>query len=379
MAFNPDDKVQWENLAPTLQALVAQKIQEGSKQYFDTHISSYIGRAIETSNKYTDAKAAALQTLINKNGDAITKLTTNNQTEFTELKNSYSNLNGRLDGNEFVKSKDKANKIELKYEAKDGETEKSLHAYVDGAEVPLGAGGLAGNIKFIERPDITTAKSATKTGHSTPQGDDESGSFWRTIIWEDGWYQMHGYLAYDDGAAVDPNGNPIDILPDIPIYLKKNSTLEHNGDLYYFTNTIRYATIVGELIESKNGSLIAGTPYMDAIIAVLNHYSSSKHDDVRSYYVTYSIPVYMKYNNTLIRHDTIVLEKVFFDIRTTWIPSDYNNPNVIKRAEGWYEINPVRKPVFINTAKGKMRNWTDNLDSGIPYTIPRKEFEYQTV
>lgn len=54
-----------------------------------------------------------------------------------ELKKLCNDLKNRLDGNEFVKSKDNANNITLKYEQKDGESAKSLHAYVDGLEVPL--------------------------------------------------------------------------------------------------------------------------------------------------------------------------------------------------------------------------------------------------
>lgn len=57
--------------------------------------------------------------------------------EITDLKKLCNDLKNRLDGNEFVKSKDNANNIALKYEQKDGESAKSLHAYLDGSEVPF--------------------------------------------------------------------------------------------------------------------------------------------------------------------------------------------------------------------------------------------------
>ena len=252
MAFNPDDKIQWENFSPTLQALLEMKIKAGGEDYFNKHIDRYINNAINSSKAYTDNKVSSLQVLLTNNKDDLTNLSKATQTQYTELKNSYNGLNGRLDGNEFVKSKDKANKIELKYEQKDGEPTKTLHAYVDGVEIPLGSKSKGAAVSYIERPDITTAKSAIKTGHSTPKGDDETNQFWRTIIWEDGWYQMHG-----DHAATDPNGKPIDILRDIPIYLKKNSVLDHIGDLYYFTNTIKYACFDGVVVDDIDGNIAA--------------------------------------------------------------------------------------------------------------------------
>lgn len=122
MAFNPDDKIQWENLAPTLQALLEKKIQDGSKQYFDSNINRYVNIAINSSNKYTDSKDAVLRTLLETNKDAITNdmanLSNNNQAKYAELKRFYDDLNSRLNGKEFIKSKDKVNNIEFKYEKK---------------------------------------------------------------------------------------------------------------------------------------------------------------------------------------------------------------------------------------------------------------------
>ena len=360
MAFNPDDKIQWENLAPTLQALLEKKIQEGNKKYFDVHINSYIGRAIETSNKYTDQKAAALQKLINKNESNINKLSNNSQTGFTELKNSYNNLSSRLDGNEFVKSKDKANKIELKYEAKDGETEKSLHAYVAGVAVQLGAGGLAGNIRFIERPDILTAKSTTKTGHATPIKHG-AGSFWKTVIWEDGWYQLHGSISDDveEEIATDPNGKNINILSDIPIYLKKDSVLQYRGDLYYFTNTIKYATITGQLIEQKDCKIITGTPYMQLIPQSFRFAGTNAPGGVdtsigrlETYIVSYCIPIYLSYGDIPPTFfERIVPEKITLEVGNMDFPY-----LPMTKINEWIEKNKV---MLIEKAKGKMRYWTD--------------------
>jgi len=58
-------------------------------------------------------------------------------TEVSNRQDADKALQSRLDGNEFVKSKDSANNIALKYEQNDGEDKKTLHAYVDGVEVPL--------------------------------------------------------------------------------------------------------------------------------------------------------------------------------------------------------------------------------------------------
>lgn len=68
---------------------------------------------------------------------AINNLQAQINSKYEELYNLYKGLKSRLDGNEFVKSKDSANNIALKYEQKDGESTKSLHGYVDGVEVPL--------------------------------------------------------------------------------------------------------------------------------------------------------------------------------------------------------------------------------------------------
>lgn len=74
MAFNPDDKIQWENLAPTLQALLEDKMEEHSRNYFNSHINKYVNIAISSSNSYTDSKVSYLQSLIESNTRAISGL-----------------------------------------------------------------------------------------------------------------------------------------------------------------------------------------------------------------------------------------------------------------------------------------------------------------
>lgn len=73
----------------------------------------------------------------NARKEAINNLQAQINSKYEELYNLYKGLKSRLDGNEFVKSKDALNNIALKYEQKDGESTKSLHGYVDGVEVPL--------------------------------------------------------------------------------------------------------------------------------------------------------------------------------------------------------------------------------------------------
>lgn len=56
MAFNPDDKIQWENFSPTLQALLDKKIKAGGEDYFNNHINQYVDKAINTANSYTNTQ-----------------------------------------------------------------------------------------------------------------------------------------------------------------------------------------------------------------------------------------------------------------------------------------------------------------------------------
>lgn len=113
--------------------------------------------AINTEVNQRKAADTALQNNINSEASArkaadstlqknIDTLQNDVNSKYSELKNLYNNLKGRLDGSEFVKSKDAANNIALKYEQKDGESTKSLHGYVDGVEVPLASQGSGGTI-----------------------------------------------------------------------------------------------------------------------------------------------------------------------------------------------------------------------------------------
>lgn len=88
-------------------------------------------------NSEANARQAADAAEAKARQDAINNLQAQINSKYEELYNLYKGLKSRLDGNEFVKSKDSANNIALKYEQKDGESTKSLHGYVDGVEVPL--------------------------------------------------------------------------------------------------------------------------------------------------------------------------------------------------------------------------------------------------
>lgn len=119
-----------------------------------------------SQRKAEDSKLEAadnnLQQQINKEvadrKSAITTLQNDVNSKYEELKNLYNNLKGRLDGSEFVKSKDAANNIALKYEQKDGESTKSLHGYVDGVEVPLASQNKASSSN-IGIPDYSKVNS----------------------------------------------------------------------------------------------------------------------------------------------------------------------------------------------------------------------------
>ena len=96
-----------------------------------------------------DSEAAARK-------EAINNLQAQINSKYEELYNLYKGLKSRLDGNEFVKSKDALNNIALKYEQKDGESTKSLHGYVDGVEVPLASqnSGKVGMPDYSKAMDI---------------------------------------------------------------------------------------------------------------------------------------------------------------------------------------------------------------------------------
>lgn len=105
----------------------------------------------------TSARKAADAAEANARKQAISDLQAQINSKYDELYNLYKGLKSRLDGNEFVKSKNGENNIALKYEQKDGEDKKTLHAYVDGVEVPLASqNGKEENLEIsIERGSIT--------------------------------------------------------------------------------------------------------------------------------------------------------------------------------------------------------------------------------
>lgn len=120
--------------------MAALQNEQAARTARDAELTSQI-KSLQNS---LDKLQAAINTEVNQRKAADSTLQKNIDTlqndvnsKYSELKNLYNNLKGRLDGSEFVKSKDAANNIALKYEQKDGESTKSLHGYVDGVEVPL--------------------------------------------------------------------------------------------------------------------------------------------------------------------------------------------------------------------------------------------------
>ena len=134
-------------------------------------------------NSEASARKAA-DTTLQKNIDTLQN---DVNSKYSELKNLYNNLKGRLDGSEFVKSKDAANNIALKYEQKDGESTKSLHGYVDGVEVPLASQGSGS----YGAPDYGKTVSFTYTRKGS--GSSEDDYYWVTPS-DYGWMI---YTAYD--------------------------------------------------------------------------------------------------------------------------------------------------------------------------------------
>lgn len=116
------------------------------------------------------ASDSTLQSNINSEASARAKaiqdLAAEVNNKYTELKNLYDGIKGRLDGKEFVRSKDAANNISLKYEQLAGEDKKSIHAYVDGNLVPLASqnGSSQYDVEFIQDEipeDITINTDST--------------------------------------------------------------------------------------------------------------------------------------------------------------------------------------------------------------------------
>lgn len=217
--------------------------REAAVSAINTQISSIKGSLTDLNSKISSLNSQ-LNTESNERKAAITKLSNDVQTKYAELKNLYNGLKGRLDGNEFVKSKDNANNIALKYEQKDGESAKSLHAYVDGVEVPLAS-----------------------------QGND--------------------------------------------------------------------------------CNVVSGIPFMDVSLGELDYSTSPSGKTtvgLKSHYVEYCIPIYLKYDNVLMRHTTLCIEKI--ELR--------DNPYSYRVDVGYVNKLIYNKLPLIDMAKGKMRHWTDN-------------------
>lgn len=71
---------------------------------------------------------------------------------------------------------------------------------------------------------------------------------------------------------------------------------------------------------------------------------------LKSHYVEYCIPIYLKYDNVLMRHTTLCIEKI--ELR--------DNPYSYRVDVGYVNKLIYNKLPLIDMAKGKMRHWTDN-------------------
>lgn len=87
-------------------------------------------------NKEISDRKTADTNLKNDYTSKITNLANTVNTKYSYLETLIQGLKGRLDGNEFVKSKAKQN-ISLQYLQGAGESKKTIHAFVDGVDVPL--------------------------------------------------------------------------------------------------------------------------------------------------------------------------------------------------------------------------------------------------
>ena len=184
-----------------------------------------------SQRKAEDSKLEAadtnLQQQINKEvadrKSAITTLQNDVNSKYEELKNLYNNLKGRLDGSEFVKSKDAANNIALKYEQKDGESTKSLHGYVDGVEVPLASQNKASSSN-IGIPDYSKVNSLIFV---------IDGKYARQIYGNSNLYPNPTFLA--------SKSNPSFIIPEdgwilyiCPEHIERGKDGEYETYLYYY-------------------------------------------------------------------------------------------------------------------------------------------------
>lgn len=173
---------------------------------------------------------------------AISALQNDVNSKYEELKNLYNNLKGRLDGSEFVKSKDSANNIALKYEQKDGESTKSLHGYVDGVEVPLASQNSGGGFYMdFSRGYHTIIDPPRRNRYGA-----DSGHYSYTIP-EDGYIcgQLH-YNSYKP-RWVNVKLNGVDILSFLGINTESSSSIPliavKKGDFIEEDCCVKSATI----------------------------------------------------------------------------------------------------------------------------------------
>ena len=209
--------------------------------------------AINTEVNQRKAADTALQNNINSEASArkaadstlqknIDTLQNDVNSKYSELKNLYNNLKGRLDGSEFVKSKDSANNIALKYEQKDGESTKSLHGYVDGVEVPLASQNSGGGFYMdFSRGYHTIIDPPRWNGYGA-----DSGHYSYTIP-EDGYIcgQLH-YNSYKP-RWVNVKLNGVDILSFLGINTESSSPIPliavKKGDFIEEDCSVKSATI----------------------------------------------------------------------------------------------------------------------------------------
>ena len=188
------------------------------------------------------ARKAADTAEANARKEAINNLQAQINSKYEELYNLYKGLKSRLDGNEFVKSKDALNSIALKYEQKSGESTKSLHGYVDGVEVPLASQNSGGGFYMdFSRGYHTIIDPPRRNIYGA-----DSGHYSYTIP-EDGYIcgQLH-YNSYKP-RWVNVKLNGVDILSFLGINTESSSSIPliavKKGDFIEEDCSVKSATI----------------------------------------------------------------------------------------------------------------------------------------
>lgn len=199
--------------------------------------------ALNTEISNRQAADNKLQNNINSEAnarqDAINNLQAQINSKYEELYNLYKGLKSRLDGNEFVKSKDSANNIALKYEQKDGESTKSLHGYVDGVEVPLASQNKASSSN-IGIPDYSKAIYINWYGYtdydSLPNKVYLNKGQSTYVIPNNGWiiWTLKSIRYEDSPSAISISYfiNGVKIYGDTPIPVKKGDTVSAYNPYY---------------------------------------------------------------------------------------------------------------------------------------------------